>query len=131
MNLFEQASRRKLRFTTSSGQISVEDLWDLPLQGKSLSLDSIAIQLHKQVSDETNMSFVTQKSTASADNQLRFDVVKHIIDVKLAERDARAESAARAEKRKQLTEALERRQAAALESKTEAELLAELKALDQ
>lgn len=31
ISIFEQASRQKLRFETSAGKLSIEDLWDLPL----------------------------------------------------------------------------------------------------
>jgi hypothetical protein len=31
MNIFEQATRAKIRFSTPVGMLSVEDLWDLPL----------------------------------------------------------------------------------------------------
>jgi hypothetical protein len=30
MNIFEQASRLRLRFESSKGQLIVEDLWELP-----------------------------------------------------------------------------------------------------
>ena len=38
LNIFEKASKQKLRFVTSKGMISSEDLWDMSLQ----SLDIIA-----------------------------------------------------------------------------------------
>ena len=50
MNLFEIASRNKLRVPTTKGDLTVEQLWDLPLKSANgLSLDSIAIALNKQL----------------------------------------------------------------------------------
>ena len=49
-NLFEVAARKKYRFDSQKGLLSVEELWDLPLQStKSVSLDSIAIALNKEI----------------------------------------------------------------------------------
>lgn len=44
MSIFEQASREKVRFQTQVGQVSVEDLWELPLSSKANkpNLDDIA-----------------------------------------------------------------------------------------
>ena len=42
-NLFEKASKMKLRFSTTKGVLSTEDLWDLSLE----SLDRIAKNLKR------------------------------------------------------------------------------------
>ena len=81
MSIFEKAAREKLRFSTVNGLISVEDLWDLPLEGKRLNLDSIAIELNKQLQDESNQSFVAKKTAGNEATVLRFEIVKHIISV--------------------------------------------------
>lgn len=87
MNIFEQATKNKLRFSTSKGNITTEDLWSLPLT----QLDKLAQKLQKEVeATKGTKSFITPTpvSTGIRTDQLRFDVCLHIINVKLAERDA-------------------------------------------
>ena len=45
--MFEKASRLKLRFSTSIGMLSAEDLWDLPLSSRNgtANLDDVARNL--------------------------------------------------------------------------------------
>jgi hypothetical protein len=89
--LFEQASRMKLRISTTSGNLSVEDLWDLPLTSRTnkLNLDDIARSLHQELKSQDDVSFVTEKTSPKQSLlQLQFDIVKHIIDVKISERNA-------------------------------------------
>ena len=53
VNIFEQASRNKLRFDTNiKGVISTEDLWDLPLTSDTgrVNLDDIAKALYALIS---------------------------------------------------------------------------------
>jgi len=87
-NIFERATKQALRFTTAKGQITVEDVWKLNLKsiGSKLDLDTLARHYYKLLKEEESMSFV---DTAKSDpcrthNQLCFDIVKHIIDVKKA-----------------------------------------------
>ncbi|MCK5615305.1 hypothetical protein KAR91_76280 [Candidatus Pacearchaeota archaeon] len=82
---FEQASRLKLRFETPKGLISVEDLWDLHLtsRGTNLSLDNLAKSLNKAVKESEEESFVVKKSRTNAILELKFDIVKHVIKVRL------------------------------------------------
>ena len=126
MDIFEIASRKKLRFQTPSGAITTEDLWDLPLEGKHLSLDKIAVDLHRQMNDGTAVSFVSQKSAVAEDLKLRFDIVKHVIDSKIAAREANQEAAKRASMKKQIAEALQQKREQSLLHKSEEELLAML-----
>ena len=92
--MFEKASRMKLRFATVQGNLSVEDLWDLPLTHTSrANLDDIARGLYREIKESDVQSFVVETKKADETVQLAFDIVKHIIDVKKAEK-ANAESAA-------------------------------------
>lgn len=100
-NLFEIATRKQFRFNSQVGALSVEDLWNLPLtSARSASLDAIAKELHSQLKEET-ISFVTPSVSDNTVTQQKFDIVKHIIDVKVSERDAAkllAENAAKKQK---------------------------------
>lgn len=102
--MFEQASRLKVRFDTPAGLLSAEDLWDLPLTSATgrANLDDIARGLHgalKEASD--NVSFVAPVSNSTDERlQLGFDIVKRVIEVRVAERDA-AKSEADRKARKQ------------------------------
>lgn len=98
MSIFEQASRLQLRYNTPKGLLTTEDLWNLPLSsttGKA-NLDSIAIELDEYLSHQPKRSFVNQSKAdvATAELQLKFDIVRHIIEVKMAENSARLAAAA-------------------------------------
>lgn len=125
-NIFERASRIKLRFDTSRGKLSVEDLWTLPLSRPKTSdvpnLDSIALGLDSQLQKQ-NKSFVNCKSVDdSATTQLAFDIVKHIIDIKIAEYRVAIESANKAVKRQQIVDLLALKQNESFAAKSVEEL---------
>ena len=101
MDMFEKADRLKLRFDTAKGSLSVEDLWDLPLTsgtGKA-NLDEIAQGLFRQLKDEGNVSFVTPSASKDKTIQMKFDIVKHIIDVRVTENAATELARANKEKK--------------------------------
>lgn len=102
MNIFEQATRAQLRFSTPNGMLSVEDLWDLPLTSttKRANLDDVAKLLDNQIKNTASVSFVNDVSEVNTQTKLAFDVVLHIIKVRLAERAA-AKTAADARAKKQ------------------------------
>ncbi len=83
--MFEKASRMKLRFDTPRGRLTVEDLWDLPLVGAELCLDDMACAYHKELKDGASESFVLPKAMKNEKLQLKFDIVKKIIEVRLEE----------------------------------------------
>ena len=84
---FEKATRLGIRFTTTKGDISVEDVWNLPLTSKSLSLDSLAKSLYRELKESEEESFVTKPTMKNSLIKLKFDIVKYIIDVKLQEKE--------------------------------------------
>lgn len=104
--MFEKASRLKLRLAVPVGVISVEDLWDLPLtSAKKVNLDDIAKHLNRTLKDATEeVSFVTSSSGNSINDEVRlsFEIVKYVISVKVAERDAVELAAQRREKKQQI-----------------------------
>lgn len=129
-NIFEQASRRKLKFSTAQGLINVEDLWDLPLtaRGAVVSLDAIAVELDDKL-QTGKKSFVVETKKENALLQLKFDIVKHVIDTKLAEKAAEEDKAEKAERKRQLAAVLVKRQTEHLEAMSEEDIRKELDAL--
>ena len=95
-NIFEFASRNKVRFPFK-GMISVEDLWDLSLT----NLDSIYKTLNKQVKQSEEESLLSTKASVDTELEVQIAIVKHIVSVKLAEKEAAEKvSAKKAQKQK-------------------------------
>lgn len=110
--MFEKASRMKLRYETSQGRITVEDLWDLPLTSTIANkphLDGIARGLHTQLKNTEDVSFVTKNKNVDESLQLKFDIVKHIIDIKLKENEKKDELRANKEKKQKIQALIERK----------------------
>lgn len=126
-NLFEQASRRKLRFETNIGSLSTEQLWELNLS----QLDEVAISLNKKVKASGEESFIKSETKVPKELQLRFDVVKHIIDVKLEEAEKAVKAAERKAKREKLLNALANKQDEKISKMSIAALEKELDALEE
>lgn len=94
MSIFEKASRQKIRFATDKGQMTTEDLWDLPLTSQTgkANLDDIAKGLFRTLKETAEVSFVTPVSTdENSLTKLKFDIVKHVIEQRILDRDAAAE----------------------------------------
>lgn len=90
-NLFEKASKMKLRFSTTKGVLSTEDLWDLSLE----SLDKIAKNLYKQIKESEEISFISEKSSEDTLASMKLEIVKFVITFKM---DEAKEKKLRAEK---------------------------------
>ena len=85
--MFERATRIALRFESPIGLLSVEDLWGLPLkdrEGKA-NLDNITRHYFQKLESNENVFFV-EEVVDDAIDQLRFDILKHIIKVRLEEK---------------------------------------------
>lgn len=123
-NIFERASRIGLRFATTKGELTVEDLWHLPLSHSTkVNLDTIAQELHAKVKAQDNeVSFVTKKAAADPSIALGFELVKHIIEVRLAEAEVAAQVKSNRDKREKILELIAAKEGDELSAKSLDEL---------
>ena len=79
--MFEKASRLKLRFETSKGFLSTEDLWDLNL----ISLDNIYRVVNKKIKDMQEDSLLAIRTKDEDELRLKIEIISHIVKVKQEE----------------------------------------------
>lgn len=73
MEMYKKAASLKLRFQTTSGNLSVEQLFDLSLP----NLKALALVLNEAILPTKTIDFLDDTPIDSID-QLRFDIVKDI-----------------------------------------------------
>lgn len=118
--MFERAARIKLRFQSSKGVLSTEDLFDLSLT----SLDSLAKSVNRQLKAEAEESFIEKKSSSSSVLELQLEILKHVIAEKLAVQEANAKRAETVAKNEQIKEILLKKKNQQLENMSVEELQA-------
>lgn len=126
--MFEQATRGQFRFSSARGAITTEDLWQLPLSGV-FSLNEVAKQLSRDLKQVEEEDFVAKRKVSDEILQVKLDIVKHIIAVKLAEQEDNKQAANKRAQREKILGILARKQENTLEEKTEEELKEMLKDL--
>jgi hypothetical protein len=124
MENFEKASKDKYRFNTPVGQITVEDLWDIPLVSRksNISLDNIAKGLNKQINENEEESFVVKSTSKNNILLTKFNIVKKVIEVRLAEAKAVDDRKKNKEKKQRIMSILADKQDESLKGKSEEEL---------
>ena len=125
MEIFKKASKKKLRFSTNRGVLSVEQLWDLS-KDEIRQLVIKAREAAKKSSGEVNdseLSFLDAPAkTKATDDELRFEILKDIyLTKKSAEEMAQKKAEVKASNKK-LLELIARKQDEALEKKSIKEL---------
>ena len=103
--MFEKAAQLKLRFDFR-GLCSVEDLWDLTVG----DLDTIYKRLKAQSRQASEDSLLTIKTSEGEVVNLKVEIVKHVVEVKLKEYEERLSAANRRAKKQTLLEVLEHKQ---------------------
>jgi hypothetical protein len=97
--MYQKATRMKLRFISSKGELTIEQLWELPLT----KLDAIYKDLHEKIKKEDTVSLLgtlTSESVANKENELRIAIVKDVVAVRLKEKEEKENAAALASERK-------------------------------
>jgi hypothetical protein len=122
MALFEKATRQKIRFNTSHGFISVEDLWDLKL----IELNNIAKSLHKSLKEAEEVDFLDETSEADTIGKLKFDLVIHVLETKKAENKEKKLAAGKKAEKEKILAILAKKQEDSLAELSEDQLKAKL-----
>lgn len=130
-DIFALAAKQKLRFITSRGQLSAEDLWDLPLtspSGKNVNLDDVARSIFKELKDSEEVSFVEDSNSKKAAGvlALKLEIAKFVIADKKADRDAAEKAASDKAQREKILEIIANKKDKALEEKSLEDLQAML-----
>jgi hypothetical protein len=123
--MFEMAVRTKMRFPFK-GMVSVEDLWDLNVRDLDLVFKSLNSQL-KQVKEESLLNVRTKQDE---EIDLKIEIVKHIVSIKLEEEQLRNKAKENREKKQRILEILSTKQDADLQNKSPEELMKMLNELD-
>lgn len=122
------ASRNGLRYQTSVGVLSTEDLWQLPLVSNRAgveNLDRIAIELDRKIKQTgETVSFVNEgaKSPDAELDKVRFDIVLYIIKERKAEIAAATLAKENKARKQRILELIENKQDQSLSEKSIEEL---------
>ena len=110
-NLFELATKNNYQFPFR-GMINVIDLWTLSVT----NLDSIFKTLNAEVKKTAEESLLSVKTKEDEELSNKIGIVKHIVNVKLAEKEARENAKKNKEMNQRLLEIRAKRQDEALEN---------------
>ena len=124
-NIFEYATRNKVRFPYK-GSVSIEDLWDLSVT----ELDKVFKTLNSQRKQSQEESLLNTKSKEDEIVDVQIAIVKHIVAVKLAEREAREKAAENKAKKQKIMAIMAARDEKALENASDEDLQKMLAELD-
>lgn len=124
-NLFEAATRKQYRFPFK-GSATVEDLWQLSLT----NLDSVFKTLNAEAKKAEEESLLKTKSAEDEELLDKIEIVKHIVRVKLEEKEQRENAKKNKEMKQRLLEIKAKRADAALEKMTDEELEREIAKLE-
>ncbi len=123
MDNFKQATKEKIRFSTSRGNLSVEQLWDLPLT----ELDELAVQLEKDYNESGKKSYLVKRSVKDKMTKLKFDVALEVLSTKVQENEAALEAKENKEHNQKILRIIADKQDETLKGKSIKELEKELR----
>lgn len=132
IDLFVFATRNKLRFASSRGELTIEQLWDVPLRSRDdFNLNTIAKAVNKALKEVSEESFVETTRTATHTRwEAAMETVKYVIDVKLVEEATAKNRSEKKQEKEKLLGILAEKQAGKLSELSEKELQKRIAALE-
>lgn len=127
---FIEAVKYGITFATSRGPRTISEMWTLPLLGNNgYNLDTISREMLAELHKSQEQSLVVETTKENRELKLKLDILKFIIDDKKTERNAKRLEIEKAEKRRELQEAIAKKQKEAVQEKSLEDLQAELASL--
>ncbi len=118
MNIFLEASKQKLRFPTAIGNLSVEQLWDLPLETGTANLYVLAEQLQETIAGEKKpskaLSFFKKEKRTNSKASLQFAIVEAIVTTRVEEVEEKEVAAVNKSKKAEIGKLIEAKKAEAM-----------------
>lgn len=101
-NLFILATRNKYRFQSDVGQLSVEDLWGLPItsqRSEALTLSMLAQKINAKIKPTEGLEWLeTQRENAEQEElKNKLAIIKYIVETRREEAVARQEAESKAQ----------------------------------
>lgn len=124
MNIFEKASRLRLRFNVE-GNISVEQLWTAPMS-RLVDYEQALTEVVEGY-DKSTRRTKKVRSTEQEANELRLEIISYILDVREAEEEAATIAQSNKEHNQELLELIQSKKYDELKDKSIAELEAMMK----
>lgn len=129
--MYKKAAQLKLRFQTSKGFLSTEDLF-------GLSLNSLKNECRAQLKrmkdagfvNSEELSFLEDDVKSDPTEELKFEILKDVYKTKKAEAEAAKNKAANNVEKQRILAILKKKQDASLEAMSEEELKKKLAELD-
>lgn len=131
--MYKFAAQNKLRFASVRGDLTVENLFELPLKrADGFDLDTVARTINAELKGMSEESFVELATNNPRKKVLEvsLEIVKDVIATKVAAAAAATNSAKKKELRQKLLAALEAKENEKLTTASAEELRAQLAALD-
>jgi hypothetical protein len=86
--IYKKAAQKKIRFETSFGMLTSEQLFDLTLN----QLDELAVSYNEANERSTTKSFLSEKTEENKIVKLKFDIVLDVLNTKLANQQRAAKT---------------------------------------
>lgn len=111
MDIFAKGLKKKVRFETSKGLLTIEQLMDLPLTSKTgkVHLNEIAQGLHAETKSADTTDFVGAGSTLDPVVKLKFDIVIEVIKITKEANEASQKKIANGIKRAKIQEEIDKK----------------------
>lgn len=134
MSIYKFAAQKRLRFPSMRGELTVEQLFSLPLKtdsGDSFDLDTVARTINDQLKAQSTESFVEVSRTSPLVKKLEtaLEIVKDVIKTKQEEAEAAKTRATNEARRQKILGILAQKDDAALVAASREDLEKELAAL--
>lgn len=114
--MYKKAAKLKLRFASSKGQLTVEQLFDLTMSELSSLIKKVNTDLKKEARVDDDLAFLEGKDETESLNSLRFEILKDVYLTKKQERDDAAEDQDRKARRQRIAEIIAKKEDEALEN---------------